>query len=172
MESHPYEKTPGGGGLLPASVSITHEARRAADSCVCTYLNARGGRCRMLTLGPEFPFCPDHTRKEALRRRREQEALAKKLFEDIPSCATAGSINAFLDNLLRQMALQRIDRKDAIAMAYVSQLLLQSLRPLEREMQAESDLSDADTFRFLRQNFAAEQSGAAAETAAKGDSIA
>jgi hypothetical protein len=122
----------------------------------------------MLTLGPEFPFCPDHARKEAIRQRREREALAEKLLEDVPSFTTAGSINAFLDNLLRLMALKRIDRRDAIAMAYVSQLLLQSVRPLEREMQAESDLSDADTFRFLKQNFASEQPDAATEPAAAG----
>jgi len=36
----------------------------------------------------------------------------------------------------------------AVAKAYVSQLLLQSRRP-SGEMQAESDLSGAETFRFL-----------------------
>jgi hypothetical protein len=159
MESHPYEKTPGEGAIVPASHPLTY----CTDTSVCTFVNAKGGRCRMLTLSPEFPLCPDHMRKEALRQRRQQEALAKDLLSDIRHFTTADDINLFLGNLLRQMAHNRIDRKDAIAMAYVSQLLLNTLTPLRRQMERDDEQGDAEAFRLLRESLQRVQAQAAAE---------
>jgi hypothetical protein len=116
MESHPYE-------IVPSGVSSRQQ---------CSNIDARGGRCRMLTTRLDNPLCPHHSRKHLSRLRRQQEADARKLLGDVDDFSTPDSVNIFLGNLLRQMALKRVDRLDAIAMAYVGQLMLNSYGPLER----------------------------------------
>src|SRR5439155_23092792 len=52
--------------------------------------------------------------------------LAAELLTDIDSFTTADEVNLFLGNLVRQLARKRIARRDAIALAYISQLILTS----------------------------------------------
>jgi hypothetical protein len=104
----------------------------------CEYQNARGQRCHMLidqnhppatgTASP--PLCAYHAGR--LRAAVEPEALAADLLGDIQDFSTPASVNLFLGNLVKQLARKRIARRDAIALAYISQLLLNSLSPLER----------------------------------------
>jgi hypothetical protein len=79
-----------------------------------------------------IPSCAHTTiRQAAKRERRQQEAVANELLDGIEDFANADSINLFLGNLVKQLARQRIGRRDAVALAYVSQLLLNSLTALE-----------------------------------------
>ena len=50
---------------------------------------------------------------------------------------TAEHVNCLLGNLLRQLAFGRADRKDAVTLAYVPQLLLNTFPAIERERQEE-----------------------------------
>lgn len=50
---------------------------------------------------------------------------------------TAEHVNCFLGNLLTQLAFGRVDRKDAVTLAYVSQLLLNTFPAIERERKEE-----------------------------------
>jgi hypothetical protein len=63
----------------------------------------------------------------------EPEALAAELLADIDSFTTADEVNLFLGNLVRQLARKRIARRDAIALAYISQLILTSQTAMARE---------------------------------------
>jgi hypothetical protein len=81
----------------------------------------------------------------------EPEVLAADLLGEIEDFSTAGSVNLFLGNLIKQLARERIARRDAIALAYISQLLLNSLPALEREVQAEHEAEqEAESVRFAR----------------------
>jgi hypothetical protein len=74
----------------------------------------------------------------------DPEILADELLTDIDSFTTADEVNLFLGNLVRQLARKRIARRDAIALAYVSQLILTSqtarLRAEEPETESEAVL--------------------------------
>jgi hypothetical protein len=50
---------------------------------------------------------------------------------------TADEVNLFLGNLVRQLARKRIARRDAIALAYLGQLLLNSLPLVWKEIEDE-----------------------------------
>jgi len=63
----------------------------------------------------------------------EPEALAAELLGGIRNFSTPDSVNRFLGNLVKQLARKRIARRDAIALAYVSQLLLNTFPAMQRQ---------------------------------------
>jgi hypothetical protein len=66
------------------------------------------------------------------------EAVANELLSGVEDFSTAASVNRYLGNLLKQIARKRIHRRDAIAQAYVCQLLLNSLPALDRQREREN----------------------------------
>jgi hypothetical protein len=112
----------------------------------CQFQNARGQRCNMLIdtnhrrgTG-QATFCAFHA--ERLRSTIpavDPEVLAAELLTDINSFTTADEVNLFLGNLVRQLARKRIARRDAIALAYISQLILTSQTAMARQRADEPD---------------------------------
>jgi hypothetical protein len=92
----------------------------------------------MLCAADHKSLCSYHLR-QAAGAEPDPEAVAAELLGSIEDFSTADSVNLFLGNLLKQLAAKRIERRDAIALAYISQLLLNSLPPLKREQEAEDD---------------------------------
>ncbi len=72
----------------------------------------------------------------------EPEILAAELLAEINDFSTARSVNFFLGNLAKQLARKRIARRDAIALAYISQLLLNNLPALERQLDSELEAEE------------------------------
>jgi hypothetical protein len=116
----------------------------------CQFQNARGQRCHMLidqnhrpSNGAARPtLCAYHAgRLKASVPAVDPEALAADLLGEIEDFSTAGSVNLFLGNLVKQLARKRIARRDALA--YISQLLLNSLPALERQLEAENEAEKA-----------------------------
>jgi hypothetical protein len=112
----------------------------------CQYKNSRGQRCHMLVdqnqrlpNGAHRPtLCAYHAdRLQANAPVVDPEVLAAELFTDINSFTTADEVNLFLGNLVRQLARKRIGRRDAIALAYISQLILTSQTAMARQRAAE-----------------------------------
>jgi hypothetical protein len=107
------------------------------------FQNARGQRCNMLIdtnhrhgTG-QATLCAFHA--ERLRAKVplvDPEVLAAELLTDINSFTTADEVNLFLGNLVRQLARKRIARRDAIALAYISQLLLNTHTGMAKEAAA------------------------------------
>jgi hypothetical protein len=135
MESKRYAKTIGGGVSLPLPTT----AIQPSPSGTCQHITIRGHRCHMLTSDPNSLLCAHHARQQLKFRRRQHDAAAKELLGNIEDFSTADAVNAFLGNLVKQLARKRIARRDAIALAYVSQLLLNSLSALDRQLEAEKD---------------------------------
>ena len=112
----------------------------------CQFENARGQRCHMLidtnhrsSNGATAPaLCAYHAnRLRASVPAVKPEVLAADLLGDIRDFSTPASVNLLLGNLVKQLALKRIARRDAIALAYISQLLLNSFPALERALEAD-----------------------------------
>jgi len=55
---------------------------------------------------------------------------------------SADEVNLFLGNLVRQLARKRIARRDAIALAYISQLILTSQTAMARQRADEPEAAN------------------------------
>ena len=111
----------------------------------CQHVSPKGRRCKMLiddnhrrANGAHRPtLCAYHAdRLKAIVPAVDPEALAAELLTDIDSFTTADEVNLFLGNLVRQLARKRIARRDAIALAYISQLILTSQTAMTRQRAA------------------------------------
>jgi len=79
----------------------------------------------------------------------DPEVLAE-LLDDINSFTTADEVNLFLGNLVRQLARKRITRRDAIALAYISQLILTSQTAMARQRADEPKAAnEAESVRLI-----------------------
>jgi hypothetical protein len=134
-----------------ASTTIDHH---------CQHISPKGNRCHMLIDNHHRPangsnrpaLCAYHAdRLKASVPVVDPEVLAADLLGEIDDFSTAGSVNLFLGNLVKQLARKRIARRDAIALAYISQLLLNSLPALEREVEAENEAEkEAEHVQFVK----------------------
>jgi hypothetical protein len=104
----------------------------------CNHINARGRRCRMLIASDTDSFCSHHLAPSAASQ-PDSEALVAELLNSTGDLASAGEVNAFLGNVVKLRARRLIDRKDALAFGYLSQLLLCTLHGMARKLEAESD---------------------------------
>jgi hypothetical protein len=86
-----------------------------------------------LIFPPDGSLCAYHAmRTKAIPTAPEPEALAAELLGGIRNFSTPDSVNRFLGNLVRQLARKRIARRDAIAVAYISHLLLNAFPAMQR----------------------------------------
>jgi hypothetical protein len=105
-----------------------------ATSNQCQHLSPRGQHCRMLRVDDEA-FCPYHLRQTQASQ-HDPETLAAELLESTGNLNTADRVNALLANVVKQLARQRIDRRDALAIGYLAQLLLNTVPGVQKEYQA------------------------------------
>jgi hypothetical protein len=142
MKSHPCVKTTGGGvspssePVSPATVSAvtmsqSETTSRPVTLTPCRYINRRNQHCRLFSTIPDLELCPHHARQKQQRKQRRNDASAAELLGDMTDFSTPNAVNALLGNLVRQLARKRIQRRDAMAIAYVGQLLL-SMTALDR----------------------------------------
>src|SRR5919108_492932 len=101
----------------------------------CAHVNCRGHRCRMFATGAQEGLCPHHLGRLQAERAKNDEALAE-LMGPLEDFSSPASVNLFLGNLLKQMARKRIDRRDALAQAYICQLLLNTFPHIHRELES------------------------------------
>jgi hypothetical protein len=111
--------------------TIEVSAIELTEAALCGHVDARGHRCRMLS-APNGELCAHHAQRLSLAK-PDGEAQASDLLSDIEDFTTAENVNLFLGNLTRQLVRKRIQRRDALALAYLSQLLLNSLSAMNRE---------------------------------------
>ena len=103
----------------------------------CAHVNSRGHRCRMFPANPQESLCPHHLGRLLAERARNDETVAELLGPLEDFCSPA-NVNFFLGNLLKLMARKRIDRRDALAQAYICQLLLNTFPHIRRELESEA----------------------------------
>lgn len=157
MKSHSCKKTRGEGG--PSTITLTPEtpdpapiadpsptdlstpalapsgpqAQSAEDeSALCQHIDAQGRRCRMLVMSIEADLCAYHAQRR-LQNQRESETATAELLACGTDFGDAAAVNRFLGALVRQVTLKRIQRRDAVTLAYLCQLLLNSLGAINRD---------------------------------------
>lgn len=157
MKSHSCKKTRGEG--VPSTITLTPETpdpvpiagpsptdlstpalapsraqtQSAEDeSALCQHIDAQGRRCRMLVMSIEADLCAYHAQRR-LQNQRGSETAAAELLACGTDFGDAAAVNRFLGALVRQVTLKRIPRHDAVTLAYLCQLLLNSLSAINRE---------------------------------------
>ena len=127
------------------------------NSLRCQHIDALGRRCRMFAPPREVApsDIPDleapvaeglclHHAKRLSQRRRDVDATAAELLSSITDFTDAASVNQFLGNLLRLVALKRVSRRDGMAMAYISRLILNSQTAQDRRELIRCQIAGAD----------------------------
>jgi hypothetical protein len=136
----------------------------------CQHISPKGNRCHMLidenhppANGAKSPaLCAYHAdRLRASVPAVDPEILAAEFLGDIDSFTTADEVNLFLGNLVKQLARRRIARRDAIALAYISQLILTSQTAMAKEYVAEKEA--ADLRRFLLEGLSRSRAASSSE---------
>ncbi len=82
------------------------------------------------------------------RHQRHNDNTAAELLGDLIDFSTPDAINALLGNLVRQLTASASRRLDAIAIAYVAQLLLGSISSMDRHDAALRTAEDANADDF------------------------
>jgi hypothetical protein len=134
MESDRCEITPGVG------VQTANQPIPTAPSAyeTCQNVSARGHRCRTPS-ADDSGLCAYHARRRAQpppdgrTHVSISDDTAEELLGNIDDFNTPAAVNLFLGNLVEQVVRRRVTRRDAIALAYLSQLLLNSLSAMSRE---------------------------------------
>lgn len=157
MKSHPCVKT--GAGVPPASEPISQllaiqpvnpqpltTSPRVKNLTPCRHINRRGHHCRLFSVSPNEHLCPHHARQLHDRKQLRNDKNAAELLGDLEDFTTPENINFFLGNLVRQLARKRIHRRDAMALAYLGQLLLGSISAIDRHAAAIDATGNGDVF--------------------------
>jgi hypothetical protein len=150
MESNSCEKTRGEGvpstTTLTAEIASAESQAEAVETALCRHIDASGRRCHMLVMSATAGLCAYHAQRR-LQIQRGSEAAATELLACVSDFSDAASVNRFLGNLVKQVTLKRIPRRDAITLAYICQLLLNSLGAINREESLRLEESSAEVLR-------------------------
>ncbi|GAC1629422.1 MAG: hypothetical protein PVS2B2_27910 [Candidatus Acidiferrum sp.] len=112
---------------------MTVKRSASHDASLCLYPFADGRHCRMLRLASHPSLCVFHAREE--RQLLEAETNGEDLAESLSGhFTTAGDVNHVLGKLFAAVAKNRIPPRNAATLAYVGQLLLQSLPPIKSDV--------------------------------------
>jgi hypothetical protein len=118
--------------IAPLTSLTSAEPQTQDESALCQHIDAQGRRCRMLVMSIEEDLCAYHA-----QRRQQNQSGRETAAAELLACGTdfgdASAVNRFLGALVRQVTLKRIPRRDAVTLAYLCQLLLNSLGAIDRE---------------------------------------
>jgi hypothetical protein len=99
----------------------------------CQHVSTAGRRCRLPVAEDHRYLCAKH--RPAQKARPDDEAIAAELLDGVEDFSSPASVNTFLGYIATALARKRIKRSDAVALAYVNQLILNSQAAIERENQ-------------------------------------
>jgi hypothetical protein len=99
----------------------------------CTFTTSDGRRCRSFTYPGHASLCHQHLRKE-LDGAPPSEDIAADILSSIHNFQSAAAINAALGRIFALLAAGRIKRQEALSLAYMCQLMLQSLKGFKHEI--------------------------------------
>src|SRR5262245_21243810 len=116
----------------PATKLSSRTRNAIRESTLCKFPFADGLRCRMLRHPSHPTLCPFHARTEL--QLRESHSLGRELATTISDdFMTATDINHALGKLYTAVAQDRIPPRNAATMAYIGQLLLNSVPGVKSE---------------------------------------
>src|ERR1043166_5434337 len=99
----------------------------------CTFSTSDGRQCTSLLYPGHSSLCHQHLRKE-LDGVPPSDDVASDILGSIQNFQSATAVNAALGKIFVLLAAGRIKRQDAIGLAYICQLMLQSLKGFKDEI--------------------------------------
>ncbi len=99
----------------------------------CCHTTADGRRCRMPAMPGHDSLCLPHWQRQ--HQEHEAEAVATELLGPFKEFETATAVNHALGKLFCLLARGRVPARNAAVLAYIGQLLLNSLASVQREAQ-------------------------------------
>jgi hypothetical protein len=114
----------------------------------CQHVSPKGRRCHMLldpnsasANGNAHPsLCAYHANRSNVSvATPDPETIAADLLRGIKNFSSPNSVNRFLGHLVKQLGRKRIARRDSVALAYISQLLLNTFPAMQREKDFAAD---------------------------------
>jgi len=101
----------------------------------CTFTTADGRRCRMPRVNAHVSLCGTHLEAKHRQLRANPSPQAQDVLDGVTDMRSATSVNHVLANLASMLMDNRIDYRKAVVLAYLCQLLLQTINLAEREGQ-------------------------------------
>jgi hypothetical protein len=103
------------------------------ESTRCQYTTADGRRCRMPRTDTHTNFCGAHLRSQRQRMRSDAAAPPLDVLRGLSDLGSATAVNHALRNITSLFLDNRMDYRKAAVLAYLCQLLLQSISLANRE---------------------------------------
>lgn len=103
------------------------------DSTRCTHTTADNRRCRMPRANAHVSLCGMHLETQQGRLRSDRSALVHDALAGINNLRSATAVNHLLGNLAGLLADRRLDYRTAMVLAYMCQLLLQTINMAKHE---------------------------------------
>jgi hypothetical protein len=120
----------------------------------------------LLTSCSHDSLCPHHLNRLNAQRVKNDEAVATEILGPIEDFSSPATVNFFLGNLLKQLVHKRVDGRNAIAQAYICQLLLNTFPHMQRELESDDG---SEAYQLLLDTIAKSQK-ASPEALGSGDS--
>lgn len=117
--------------------SAPNQKPTGLDKSRCRFTTTDNRRCRMLRTPGHRTLCALHAQQDL--QFRGAETAARQLLDPRDDFRTVATINRALGRLYTLLAHNRIPVRNAATLAYISQLLLQTLDPLRIEMRRALD---------------------------------
>lgn len=117
---------------------MNHCANASPDAGRCEFARSDGRRCQMLLAADHPSLCLFHAQQ--LRQLQKYASMpprpdfSRELTSLSGNLTTANDVNQVLRKLFLLYAQGRIERKDAMALAYIAQLILQTIPGVKKEM--------------------------------------
>ncbi len=121
--------------------SKSKHPKRSARDDRCQYAAADGRRCRLPPMGRHAAFCFFHFQRQQ-QQLRDAQAVAAELLGAHEEFKTATAVNHALGKLFALAAKNRIPVRNAAVLAYIGQLLLNSLASVQREITSGGGFDD------------------------------
>jgi hypothetical protein len=147
----------------PSSANHSHPLAKNKSKPRCAHFTSTGRGCRLPVLDARSGLCFRHFQLSQSRFSNtghlptlDPDATADELLIGVEDFSKPDSVNLFLGNLVKQLAYKRIARPDAIAMAYVCQLILNSFPAMHKQFEeARYTAGEREIFETLRRSYAA-----------------
>ncbi len=117
----------------------------------------------MFTSSSHDSLCPHHLNRLKAERAKNDQAVAAALLADIDDFSTPSSVNLFLGNFLKELVHKRVRRRDAMAQAYLCQLLLNTFPHMLRVLDEEDEENDMEGAELLLKSFLEARTASAAQ---------
>lgn len=106
------------------------------ESTRCHFTTADGRRCRMPRTDEHTNFCGAHLRSQRQRMRSDAAAPPLDVLRGLTDLGSAAAVNHALRNITSLFLDNRMDYRKALVLAYLCQLLLQSIALANRERES------------------------------------